>query len=191
MARVGLKKIHVAKILSESETATTYDKPRKLSPAMTANITPNSNTADLYGDDQAQETIEELGNITVEISVNDLNMEDYAYLFGKTVDANNGISDNVNDEAPYVALGYEIPLSKPKGAKRMVWLYKGKFAIPTEENQTKQGSPTFQTPTISATFLPRQDGEWRYRVESNETNKAIIDSWFDAVQEKPAPTPEV
>lgn len=189
MARVGLKNIYVAKILTESATATTYEAPRKISKAMTVNITPNVNSATLYGDDQAQETIEELADITVEMGINDLTMEDYAFLLGKTVDANGGVTDSINDEAPYVALGYEVPLSKPKGAKRMTWLYKGKFGIPTEENQTKQGSPSFQTPTISSTFLPREDGEWRYRVESNETNADVIKNWFTAVQEKPT-TPE-
>lgn len=187
MAKVGLKNIYVAKILTESETETTYDAPRKISKAMTASVTPNVNSATLHGDDQAQETLEELESVTVAIGINDLNNADYAYLLGKTVDSNGGVSDNINDEAPYLALGYEVPLSK--GGKRMTWLYKGKFGIPSEEDQTKQGSPSFQTPTISSTFLPREDGEWRYRVESNETNAAVINSWFTAVQEKPVEVP--
>jgi len=184
MAQVGLKNIYVAQILTESPTSTTYQLTRKISKAMTANITPNVSSATLYGDDQAQETIEELTDVTVEIGVNDLDMEDYAFLLGKTVDANGGVTDSINDEAPYVALGYEVPLSG--GGKRMTWLYKGKFSIPSEEAQTKQGSPSFQTPTISATFIPREDGQWRYRVESNGTNKTVIDGWFVKVQEKPA-----
>lgn len=185
MAKVGLKNIYVAKILTESDEATTYDAPRKISKAMTASVTPNVNSAPLYGDDQLQETIEELDSLTVAIGINELNNEDYAYLLGKTVDSNGGVTDSINDEAPYVALGYEVPLTK--GRKRMTWLYKGKFSIPTEEDATKQGSPSFQTPTISATFMPRNDGEWRYRVESNDTNAAIIADWFKAVQEKPVP----
>ena len=182
MAKVGLKNIYVAKILTESESETTYDAPRKISKAMTANVTPNVNTATLYGDDQAQETIEELTDVTVEIGINDLDNEDYAYLLGKIVDANGGVLDNINDTAPYVALGYEVPLSN--GGKRVTWLYKGKFGIPSDESTTKQGSPSFQTPTISATFLPREDGNWRYRVESNENNATVISNWFTAVQEK-------
>lgn len=188
MAKVGLKNIYVAKILTDDETATTYDAPRKLSPAMTANVTPNVNSANLHGDDQVQETIEELESVTVEIGINDLTLADYAFLLGKTVDSNGGVTDSINDEAPYVAIGYEVPLTK--GRKRMTWLYKAKFGIPAEQDQTKQGTPSFQTPTISATSIPRQsDGEWRYRVESNETNSAVINSWFTAVQEKPVPTP--
>lgn len=183
MVKVGLKNIVVAKILTETELATTYDAVRKISKAMTANVTPNTNTATLYGDDQAQETLEELTDVTVEIGINHLSNEDYAYIMGKTVDANGGVTDSVNDEAPYLALGYEVPLTK--GRKRVTWLYKGKFAIPSESDQSKQESPSFQTPTISARFIPREDGKWRYRVESNETNAAIVESFLNAVQEEP------
>ena len=185
MAKIGLKNIYVAKMLTESPTETTYTTPRKISKAMTANISPNVNSANLPGDDQIQETIEELESVSVEIGINDLNLEDHAYLLGKTVDSQGGVTDSIYDEAPYVALGYEVPLTK--GRKRMTWLFKGKFALPSEQDQTKQGSPSFQTPTISATFIPREDGEWRYRLESNETNGAIINNWFNAVQEEPEP----
>lgn len=187
MAKVGLKNIVVAKILTETAEATTYDAVRKISKAMTANVTPNVNSATLYGDDQAQETIEELADVTVEIGINALSNEDYAYIMGKTVDANGGVTDSINDEAPYLALGYEVPLTK--GRKRVTWLYKGKFGLPAETDQTKQGSPSFQTPTISATFIPREDGKWRYRVESNESNQAIIETFLDAVQEAPTGEP--
>ncbi|HCG4535565.1 TPA: hypothetical protein NJY08_004410 [Salmonella enterica subsp. enterica serovar Typhi str. AG3] len=187
MAKVGLRNIVVAKILTETVEATTYDTVRKISKAMTANVTPNVNSATLYGDDQAQETIEELADVTVEIGINDLNNEDYAYVMGKEVDENGGVTDSVNDEAPYLALGYEVPLTK--GRKRVTWLYKGKFALPSETDQTKQGSPSFQTPTISATFIPREDGKWRYRVETNETNQAIVDAFLSSVKEAPVPTP--
>jgi phi13 family phage major tail protein len=187
MAKVGLKNIVVAKIVSETAEATTYDTVRKISKAMTANVTPNVNSATLYGDDQAQETIEELADVTVEVGINDLSNEDYAYIMGKTVDENGGVTDSVTDEAPYLALGYEVPLTK--GRKRVTWLYKGKFGLPSETDQTKQGATSFQTPTISARFIPREDGKWRYRVESTETNSAVIKTFLDSVKEAPVPTP--
>ena len=75
MAKVGLKNIVVAKILTETAEATTYDAVRKISKAMTANVTPNVNAATLHGDDQPQETLEELENVTVEIGINHLSNE--------------------------------------------------------------------------------------------------------------------
>lgn len=155
MAAIGLKNIVVAKITKDDETGTVYETPRKLSPAMNVNITPTVNSANLPGDDQVQETIEELESVTVSFGVNEIDNEDYAYIMGKTVDANNGVTDKSTDEAPYLAFGYEAPLTG--GRKRMTWLYKGKFGLPTEELQTKQGSPSFQTPTVEGhLFLVNQ-----------------------------------
>lgn len=182
MAQVGLKNIHVALLTNELNGVAVYGEPKKIAHAITANITPNTETATLYGDDQAVETNEAMGDIDVKIGITDLSVEDYAFLLGKTVDANGGVSDNVNDIAPTVALGFEVPLST--GGKRMYWYYKGKFQIPSSEHTTKQGSTEFQTPTLAAKFMPREDGEWRYRVDSKSTNKAIIDAWFTEVQEK-------
>lgn len=184
MAVIGLKNFYVAQIISDDENGTVYDTPRKIDKAMNISVTPNTNSATLYGDDQAQEIVEELESVDVEISTNDLSLEDYAFLLGKEVNDDGGVIDSANDDAPYVAFGYEMPLSK--GGKQLTWLYKGKFGIPSESGQTKQGSPEFQTPTISATFIPRtSDGKWRYRIRTNETNQSIIDNWFNEVQEYP------
>lgn len=187
MAQVGLKHIHVAKILEESLAETLYDEPRKIAFAMTANITPNVENTALHGDDRIVESSDELADIDVEIGVTDLSVEDYAYLLGKTVDANGGVSDNVNDVAPYVALMFEVPLSK--GGKRMYVYYKGKFSIPSSEHNTKQGAREYQTPTITGKFLAREDGEWRYRLDANDTNAAIVAAWYTEVQERPAVAP--
>lgn len=184
MAATGLKNIHVA-LLTETGGVVSYGAPKKIAEAITANVTPNVESAILYGDDRAVETEEVLSDIDVEINITDLSAEDYAFLMGSTVDANNGVTDSINDTAPYVALGFEIPLTK--GGKRVFWYYKGKFQLPSSEHTTKQGTTEFQTPTIAAKFLPREDGKWRYRVDANTTNTAVVSDWFADVQEAPTP----
>ena len=187
MAQVGLKNIYVAKIIAETGGKITYDTPRKIAHAITANITPNRDSAVLYGDDMAVETEEALADIDVELTLTDLNVPDYAFLMGATVDAQGGIVDRVDNVAPYVALGFEIPLSK--GGKRLFWYYKGKFGIPSSEHNTKQGSVEYQTPTISGKFLPREDGKWRYRLDATETNADVVADWFNKVQEEATQLP--
>lgn len=187
MAQVGLKNIYVAKIIDETGGKTTYDTPRKIAHAITANITPNRESSVLYGDDMAVETEEALADIDVELTLTDLNVPDYAFLMGATVDAQGGIVDCVDNVAPYVALGFEIPLSK--GGTRLFWYYKGKFGIPSSEHNTKQGSVEYQTPTISGKFLPREDGKWRYRLDATETNADVVADWFNKVQEEPTQLP--
>ena len=43
---------------------------------------------------------------------------------------------------------------KSNGKYKYVVLYKGAFGVGDDEYQTKEESATFQTTTISATFLP-------------------------------------
>lgn len=188
MAKIGLKNIYVAKITKDDSTGVTYEAPKKLSPAMTVNMTPNFEIAELYGDDQLQEVDEALASIDIEFGINELSLADYAFIMGKTVDANGGVVDSANDVAPYFAFGYELPFSGGKGSL-FTWLYKGKFTVPSEEAETKQGSITYQTPTVTGKFMPRtKDGLWRYRVETNASNEAVTKAWFTAVQETKAAT---
>lgn len=182
MTQVGLKNIYVAK-LTETGEVVTYETPRKIGHAITANVTPNVETAVLHADDRAIESEETLADIDIELNVSDLSVEDYSFLLGANIDENGGVTDSINNVAPYVALGFEVSLTK--GGKRMYWYYKGKFGIPSSEHTTKQGTTAYQTPSISAKFLPRADGKWRYRLDETETNKGIVNNWFAEVQEEP------
>lgn len=184
MPLVGLKDIHIA-VMKEDGT---YETPVKISPAMNATITPNINTATLFGDDRAVETAESLGDIDVTIGTTDLTTEEYALLLGKTVNSDGVVIDSAEDVAPYVAMGFRA--MKSNGAYRYVWLYKGKFGIPSDTHQTKGDTVEFQTPSITAKFVTRDDGKWRARVDSDDpgADQGVIDNWFNAVYEE-TPTP--
>lgn len=179
----GLKKLHVA-ILSAEET-NTYASPTQLSPAVSANVTPNFNTANLSGDDRIVYVENSLGDIDVEIAVTDLTNEHYALLMGVTANTDGVIEDSTDDNAPYVALGFEMP--KPDGGVALRWYYKGKFQKPSESVTTKGDTTEFQTPTISAKFMAREDGKWRARVDYPDAasiDTAVRDAWFTTVYEK-------
>lgn len=184
MALVGLKDLYAAKFNEDG----TYETPRKLAPAMSASITPNTTSATLYGDDHAVEVAEGLADVSVEIGVTELTDEDYAFLLGKEINEDGVIEDSADDVAPYVALGFRS--QKSNGAYRYVWLYKGKFSLPTDSHQTKGENIEFQTPTITGKFMPRDDGKWRARVDSDSAgvNQDVIDNWFNSVYE-PTVTP--
>lgn len=180
MAMTGLKKLHVAILTTEATNV--YAAPKQLSPAVSANVTPNFTTANLSGDDRIVYVEEALGDIDVEIAVTDLTDEDYALLMGITPNADGVIEDAANDQAPYVALGFEMP--KPNGGVALRWYYKGKFQKPSENVTTKGDTTEFQTPTISAKFMAREDGKWRARVDfadSASIDAVVRDAWFTTV----------
>lgn len=186
---VGLQDIYYAVLTKDDATGVTYSAPKKLSAAITANVTPSVESATLFGDDAPIVTANALGSITVEIGIADIPFADYVTLLGAKVDAKGMLIDNADDQAPEVALGFRRSMSD--GSFVYTWLLKGKFALPNEEATTKQGSVTFQTPTMTGTFLKRQyDGNWRFRAHSTDAKSAeLIKTWFTAATINAAPTP--
>lgn len=182
MALVGLKDIHVA-LLNDG----TYEVPKKLAKAIEAKITPNSSSVTLYADDGAAETASSMGDIEVELNIDDLPSDKYALIMGKTVNSDGVIVDNTSDVAPYLALGFRS--AKSNGEYRYVWLYKGKFELSEETYKTKGEEVEFQTPTIKAKFLVDDNGDWRAKVDSDDTGikAGVIEDWFKNVY-KETPT---
>lgn len=178
---VGLQDIYYAKLIKDDATGVEYDTPKMLLPAITANLTPTVNSATLFGNDGPIVTANALGEITLEIGIANITLETQADLLGSTLNADGLLIDNSDDQAPEVALGFRRSMSD--GSFVYTWLLKGKFQLPTEEAQTKQGEPSFQTPTITGVFLKRLfDGHWRFRADSNNpASAALIASWFTAV----------
>jgi len=181
---IGLKNINVAKLTEEATNI--YDAVTKLAPAISANITPNNQSTTLYGDDRAVAVEETLGSIGVEINTADLTDEQYALLMGVTINADGVIEDSSDDNAPYLALGFELPMSG--GGKKLYWYYKGRFQKPGGEYNTKGESVSFATQTLVGTFMAREDKKWRahHRTLPEGTADPIAEAWFDAVY-KPTP----
>jgi len=179
-ARVGMDMLYYAKMTDE--TTETYATPKRIRSVMSGTVTPTVNSATLYGDDKADEVATSMGDVEIELGVKDLTAEEMADLLGATIDENGVLSQKSTDVAPYVAIGWRS--RKANGAYRYFWFYKGKFQLSDEEYQTKEDSPTFQTPTISALFIPRDsDNKWRDRVDSDDEGvpAAVITNWFSSV----------
>ncbi|MEC0242766.1 phage tail protein [Paenibacillus dokdonensis] len=180
-AAVGLKNIHYALVLTDDPTGATYGTPKKLAPALSANVSPTVNSATLNADDGPILVADALGEIKVDLGVSDVPLSIQAELLGSTLKENGLLVDNANDQAPEVALGFERTMND--GSSRFTWLLKGKFQKFAEEAKTKEGTPSFQTPTITGTFLKRIfDDNWRFRADSGVAgSEALIASWFTAV----------
>ncbi|MFW5438743.1 major tail protein [Paenibacillus apiarius] len=188
--RIGLKDIYYA-VLSKDDQDTgqvTYSTPKRFAPAISATVTPTENSETLYADDGPYEVASAKGEITIELNVTDISTAVYAEITGATVATDGSVEEAQDDVAPYVALGWRSQTST--GKYKYFWYYKGRFASPEEEFQTKEDSPSFQTPTISATFITRQaDGMRRKFINENDegVDADVIKNWFKAVPVPPAP----
>ncbi|MFS1511754.1 major tail protein [Chengkuizengella sp. SCS-71B] len=184
---IGLKNIHVAEMLTDNETETTYDTPKRLALAIEAKIKPNVNTATLYADDGPAATDSSLGEIEVELNIDSLPTEMQEFLLGHTVNAEGVLIKKSDDQAPYVALGFNSPTSD--GQNQYVWLYKGKFELPEANYKTKGESIEYQTPTITGKFIKREfDNAWKATVMSGDAgvSATVIMNWFTGVYKETA-----
>lgn len=163
-ALVGLENLVYAKLTNEATNV--YETPVAIAPAINAKIKPKVNSAILYGDNRAVETVSALGEIEVELEVTDLPLEVVAALLGHSLDAATGvITYNVDDIAPYVALGFKA--KKANGKYRYVWLLKGKFEEQEDEYATTEDKVKFTTPKIKGTFVSRSDSNWKYTADED------------------------
>lgn len=179
MATIGLRDIYYAKLLTDPVGGTaTYEAPKRLAGAISANINPNSSSATLFADDGPADTAATLGEISLELNVSDIPLETQAELLGHTVDAG-VLKKKGGDVPPWVAVGFRT--LKSNGSYRYYWLNKGKFATPEEDLKTKGDSIEFTTPTISGSFVKRDsDDEWQRQADADDSASATaITKWFN------------
>lgn len=179
----------VGAILTEGADGTpTYAEVKKLPGLIKLTINPNATTDTLFADDGPMDTAATLGKVEVEIEKNALSTDEKAYLLGHQIDTNGAIVYGASDVPPWVAIGFRT--LKSNGTYRYVWLYKGKFVDPEEQNETKGDSINFQTDTIKGNFV-MLNKEYTvggkvtkpYKYEIDEEHEAalptVIAKWFD------------
>lgn len=190
--RIGVSNFVYA-LMTAEETASslpTYDAPVPAPGLMSLNINPNASVDTLFADDGPFETASTVGAVEVEIQKNALSSTDKATLLGKTIDSKGAVVSSDTDIPPYVAVGFKS--LKANGKYRYVWLYKGKFSDPEDNNETKGDSINWQSDTITGRFVKLQyeytsNGKkihpWKYEIDEDDdaANTSTIAAWFTAV----------
>ena len=175
--QVGLEHLVYA-ILHED--GITYDPPKLLSPAIEAKITPKTNSDTLYADDKSVENATTLGEIDVELQTQDVPLQAQADLLGHKIDEKGVLVHNGTDDTPYVAIGFKS--KKGDNSYRFIWLLKGRFQEIEEDYKTKEDKANFATPSLKATFVTRDDDNWKFIADQNNgMDSDTMEHWFDAV----------
>lgn len=191
MAVIGLKDLHYAVITEENNEATTYGEVKPFGPAIALTLSPSINRANLRADDGVLFSEASKGPTAVSVNTAYLDKAVEAEILGKTVHANGFVTDNVDDNPPYIAIGGMA--KNARGGYDYFWLYRVKLAPGETAMNTKEETPTFQTPTLSGESVARlHDGEEKLRVWSEDptiTDKSVFGKWFTEVIDKDyAPT---
>lgn len=180
-SKIGLDSMHFAVLKTDDKSGTTYDVVTAVPGAITAKISPKSNSATQYADDGPADTAVALGEIDVTIEVSDLPLTMQATLLGHTVDGTTGVLiRKTTDVAPYVAFGFRS--LKANGNYRYVWLLKGRFQVPADDYQTQEDKPAFQSMSLVGTFI-RREHDMAWEASGDEDDPSFVDAatWFNSV----------
>ena len=190
--RIGCDNLVYAIMTKEDDpsTAPTYDAVKDAPGVISININPNASQETLFADDGPMETATTLGKIDVEINKAELTTENKADLLGHSIDAKGGIVYSDTDVPPWVAIGFRT--LKSNGKYRYVWLYKGKFTDPEDNNETKGDSINFQTDTIKGQFVKLNNSitvsgktvrPWKYEIDADSASadETTMSEWFKNV----------
>lgn len=180
MATIGLRDLYRAPITVEESGKEKYGAPVRMAKAISAEMSVEAAEAILYADDGADEVVKEFVSGELTLNVNDLLPADLAAILGQTQDDDQVVYAGENDDPPYMAIGFRA--KKANGMYKYIWLYKVKFAIPSENYQTKGDSIEFTTPEITGQFIKRPDGLWKAEHVALPSESAA-QSWFTEVRE--------
>lgn len=188
--RIGLSDLYAFPLTADTKDVLTYGAPFRVAPAVSASISPNTSDDSFYADDQALIANQTISSVSLELETADIPDNVVAKLMGLTVDEKGVVIDNIRAQAPNVALAFRS--LKSNGKYKYIVLYKGSFGTGEDSYQTKEDSITFQTTTITGTFLPTiHDGNWRASVneDAEGVDPTVVAEWFQKVYGSTATAP--
>ncbi|MBR3891435.1 MAG: phage tail protein [Bacilli bacterium] len=194
MATIGLDKLHLAEITEDEQGNETYATPTVFAKAISADLSIELNEATLYADDGQSEVVKEFKGGTISLGVDDIGHQIAAKLIGATLDKNGVLVSGSEDKAKPVAIGFRA--KKSNGKYKYYWLYRVLFGVPATNLATKGDSISFSTPTIEGTIMRRNKVDskgihpWKAEVTETDTNKSVVDDWYNSVYEPTYTTDE-
>lgn len=189
MATIGLDKLYYSKITEDASGIETYETPKTLAKAVSAELSVELAEATLFADDVAAEIVKEFKSGTLTLGVDDIGVEVAADLTGAQIDKNNVLISGGQDAGSPVAIGFRA--KKSNGKYKYYWLYRVKFGIPAASLATKGDSISFSTPSIEGTVLcrnkPDASGKHPWKAEVTEGDKGVTETviadWYKSVYE--------
>ena len=177
-ATTGIKRLVYAPMLDE--LLETYGPIKEAPPVINIKTAPKVDVATLYANNQPVEMAAVVGDIPVDCEIQDLPHQVQADWLGHTLDPLTGVlTKNINDKAPYLALGYER--TKGNGKSRYVWLLKVKLQAFEEETKTSEGKVVFQTPKISGLAIANKSGDWLKAGDQDSGTTPVTETFLDTV----------
>lgn len=179
---IGINNFHVAKLINDPAdgSAATYGEVISFPWLRQVQIEPQSNSATLYADNKSVAVANAMAQYNLTVETATLPIEYKALLLGH--ECEKGVMTvHSEDAAPYFALMFET--TKQNGKRRFVKFLKVQFAEPSETAATKEESISYNTPTMKATAIFRNDGKALLQAdeEADGFTAATGENWYASV----------
>nr|DAZ39079.1 MAG TPA: tail tube protein [Caudoviricetes sp.] len=162
MAQIGLTNLWYGLLTEGPDGTPSYAGAKSFGKAVSAKVDVSTNDATLYADDVLVESDKSFQNAKVTLGVADDDMTIFAEILGHKVAESGGeMVRSADDAAPWVGLGRVV--TKMVGGKYVYkgeFLYKVRFAEPSQEDNTKGESVDFSTPEVEGTAASLANGQW-------------------------------
>ncbi len=186
MARYGAKYLQWAPFATSSpdESATAlpkYGTPINLGALNQVSDSPTFIEGSIYGDNGRKEYVQEFQELTVDVSVTELEVATAGAVLGATVDDDDGIIFTDSDNAPYGGLGFYV-----RKMVNNVVFYQGiyypklKATMQSETFDTKGSNITLSGDKIKFEGEASANGTWKMKSD-NLTTEALAKAWVDAL----------
>lgn len=189
MAKIGLKNFRYSVLSEASDGTPSYAGATTPAKAVSCSVSISNNEAELYADDGLAESDYSFNKGDVTIGVDKEDQTTMATLLGHSVDSTSGaMTRNATDTAPFVGFGRVVTLIVGGSYKYKVeFLYKVKFAEPSQEDQTKGESVAFNTYTIPGKVHQLGNGNWSITKTFDSESDAL--TYLEGLLAAPTPTP--
>ena len=140
---------------------------------VSANLTVNLASGELYADDGLDEQLSEFSSGSIALELNDLTDANAVELYGCT--ASNGVvTYNIGDTAPRGGFAHYRVLMR-SGVKYFEGRYfpRVRAALGNENDQTRGNSITFQTVNTTLTVFADDNGDWKKTQVFDDEQDAI------------------
>lgn len=184
MRIIGVKGLHIAEVLTDTASETTWDTPVAVPSLISIDISDQKENVTFYSDDAIEQVIPafsgkevtiELGYLTHEI---ESMISGNEYVEGVYVQKSDALAKNY-------ALLFKAPLST--GGERFVCLYKGVLAKDESTYQGKGESIESSNVTLNGVFMPLQSNSAvEIKMDSTdakltEKQRTMMKNWFTEV----------
>ena len=163
MAKIGLTNFRYG-VLTEAQDGTpSYGGPLTPGKAISFSAEVENNEAFLYADDTIAESDTSFKGGTATMGIDEDDTTTMATLLGHEIDeSTQEMVSSTEDVAPYVGVGRVVTKMVNGAYKYQVkFLYKVKFAEPSDEDTTKGEDIEFGTTEIEGTIMALANGKWR------------------------------